>query len=111
MLRSMFRLIVALVPLAAAAQDVAPMQSAACQQALLAVQAQETQTAAAQQTDPQAGLPANRAALAHLGALRQRAAQVCLGNRVDRPSSRPGQQDRPPSRPGQQDLPSSRPGR
>jgi hypothetical protein len=97
--RFLLCLTVALAPAAAVAQGSAPMQSVHCQQALRAVQDQEAQIAAAQQVDPQAALPRNRAALDRLEALRQRAAQVCLTNRPDRPSSRPGQLDRPSSRP------------
>jgi hypothetical protein len=97
--RFLFCMMVGMAPALATAQGADPMQSAACQQALLAVEAQEAQVAAAHRLDPQAGLPRNRAALARLEALRQRAAQVCLASRLDRPSSRPNQQDRPSSRP------------
>jgi hypothetical protein len=102
MTRCLLCLTLALAPAAATAQGADPMQSATCQQALRAVEVQEVEVAAARQVDPLASLPRNRAALARLEALRQRAAQVCLAGRPDRPSSRPGQQNRPSSRPDRQ---------
>jgi len=94
-MRCLLRWTLAFAPVVALAQGADPMQSAACQQALSAVAEQEAEVAAAQRLDPQFGLPQNQAALARLEAGRQRAAQVCLTSRPERPSSRP---DRPASR-------------
>jgi hypothetical protein len=107
MARVLYCLIVALSPAVTLGQAADPLQSAACQQALRSVGEQEARAAAAQQVDPQAGLPQNRVALARLEASRQHAAQVCLGSQRIRPASRPEQAPRlvqpsitpPPSRP------------